>query len=539
MPTTNAATARTISGIVRVRNRRRWAARSSDGRAGRDPVAVTSPSTRRGTVGDAGDSWQRTAARANLSAVTWIDWLIVAFTVLLTLYGYLQGFIVGALSLAGFAVGAFLGTRLGPLLLPGGSHSPYAPLFGLVGALLAGGMLASGLEGLGVHARSALRLPGLRTVDGLAGAALTACVGLGIAWIVGAVALQSAGSRRTAPRHPAQSASCGISTGYCRRRGRSSTRWRDSIRCRRSADRRPTSPRRRAGCSPRRRSAPALGSVVRVLGSACGLGIEGSGWVAAPGIVVTNAHVVAGESDTTVQRARASAVAAGPGRRLRPPRRHRDPPGPGAVSSRAAAGRRGAAGGAAAAILGFPLDGAVRCRAGAARRHRRRSAPRTPTAAVRCGAQILALRGRVRPGNSGGPLDRAERAGARHRVRRGHRGGRPAGGFAVPESRWSRVPLARAPGPARCAGRHRRLRRLTTSRQPITSRGRQGRAVVCTPLALLGALVAPVRRPRPSVPPSPAPAPRGAEDDDVRGVAAPPRTAPARSRLRVAPRTRN
>ena len=42
-------------------------------------------------------------------------------------------------------------------------------------------------------------------------------------------------------------------------------------------------------------------SVVRVLGTACGLGVEGSGWVARPGVVVTNAHVVAGESDTTVQ----------------------------------------------------------------------------------------------------------------------------------------------------------------------------------------------------------------------------------------------
>ena len=36
-------------------------------------------------------------------------------------------------------------------------------------------------------------------------------------------------------------------------------------------------------------------------GTACGLAIEGSGWVAAPDVVVTNAHVVAGESDTTVE----------------------------------------------------------------------------------------------------------------------------------------------------------------------------------------------------------------------------------------------
>ena len=58
---------------------------------------------------------------------------------------------------------------------------------------------------------------------------------------------------------------------------------------------RPTRP-----CSRRpgvRRAAP---SVVRVFGTACGLGIAGSGWVAGDGLVVTAAHVVAGESDTTV-----------------------------------------------------------------------------------------------------------------------------------------------------------------------------------------------------------------------------------------------
>ena len=41
-------------------------------------------------------------------------------------------------------------------------------------------------------------------------------------------------------------------------------------------------------------------SVVRVIGEACGLGISGSGWVAAPGVVVTAAHVVAGERSTSV-----------------------------------------------------------------------------------------------------------------------------------------------------------------------------------------------------------------------------------------------
>src|ERR1700681_510827 len=105
-----------------------------------------------------------------LQTVTGVDWLIVAFTALLAVYGYVQGFIVGVLSLVGFALGAFLGTRLTPLLLPSGAHSPYAPLFGLLGALLVGGVLASSFEGFGLHARAALRLPGLRTVDGFLGA---------------------------------------------------------------------------------------------------------------------------------------------------------------------------------------------------------------------------------------------------------------------------------------------------------------------------------------------------------------------------------
>src|SRR5262249_41950184 len=48
----------------------------------------------------------------------------------------------------------------------------------------------------------------------------------------------------------------------------------------------------------------ASGSVVRVLGSACGLGISGSGWVAGPELVGTAAPVVAGERDPTVAPAR-------------------------------------------------------------------------------------------------------------------------------------------------------------------------------------------------------------------------------------------
>jgi len=220
--------------------------------------------------------------------------------VLLALYGYIQGFIVGVLSLVGFAVGAFIGTRLGPLILPGGAHSRFAPLFGLLGALLAGGVLASGLEGVGIHARAALRLPGLRAVDGLLGAVLTACVGLGIAWIVGAVALQSSGSRVLRADIQRSAILKGLnallppSGAFLHALARFDPL--PSVQGP-GAD----VPAPAAGIARASGVRAAQASVVRVLGTACGLGVEGSGWVAAHGLVVTNAHVVAGESDTTVE----------------------------------------------------------------------------------------------------------------------------------------------------------------------------------------------------------------------------------------------
>jgi hypothetical protein len=66
-------------------------------------------------------SGQTPASVAAPSTVTTLDWIILAFAAALALLGYRRGLIVGVLSFGGFAVGAFLGTRLGPLLLSRGS----------------------------------------------------------------------------------------------------------------------------------------------------------------------------------------------------------------------------------------------------------------------------------------------------------------------------------------------------------------------------------------------------------------------------------
>src|SRR5579862_6021243 len=126
--------------------------------------------------------------------MTVLDWLIVAATLLFAVSGYLRGFIVGALSLAGFVVGAIVGTRVAEALLPSGSSSPYAPIFGLVGALTAGAILAAGSGGVGVWLRRGLRLPILGVIDGLAGAALSAAVALGVVWVLGVIVVSLPGS---------------------------------------------------------------------------------------------------------------------------------------------------------------------------------------------------------------------------------------------------------------------------------------------------------------------------------------------------------
>src|SRR5918993_4842679 len=121
--------------------------------------------------------------------MTGLDWIVLGIVILLALFGWAQGFVAGALALVGFAAGAWLGTRVAPLILP--EDSAWTPAFALVGALIAGGILAAGFEGVGSRLRARVRSQTFTAVDGALGAALTACVGLLLAWVLGAVALQA------------------------------------------------------------------------------------------------------------------------------------------------------------------------------------------------------------------------------------------------------------------------------------------------------------------------------------------------------------
>jgi S1-C subfamily serine protease len=232
--------------------------------------------------------------------MTQLDWLIVAFAAVLATFGFRQGFILGTLSFVGFAIGAFIGTRVGPLLLPQGAASPYAPAFGLIGALVAGAILASGFEGVGLRLRRTLVIPGLGALDGALGAVLGAALALGIVWIAAAVAGQTPGEaqlRADIQRslilrklNEVMPPSGAVLNALARL---------DPLPSITGPMPDVAPPSRALARAPGVRTASR--SVVRVVGTACGLAVEGSGWVAAPGIVVTNAHVVAGEQDTTVE----------------------------------------------------------------------------------------------------------------------------------------------------------------------------------------------------------------------------------------------
>jgi S1-C subfamily serine protease len=183
-------------------------------------------------------------------------------------------------------------------------------------------------------------------------------------------------------------------------------------------------------------------SVVRVLSNSCGLGVAGSGWVAGPGIVVTNAHVVAGSSDTSVEpngsdeRLSATAIAFDS---------HNDV----AVLRVPSLGRpalsfaREVKVTEPGAVLGFPLNGPFKilpARVG-----------RTATVLANDAygrrlvrREVTAFRADVQPGNSGGPIVDVA----------GHVSGTvfskilvgPEGGYAVPND-IVRAALRRADGP--------------------------------------------------------------------------------------------
>jgi S1-C subfamily serine protease/uncharacterized membrane protein required for colicin V production len=363
-----------------------------------------------------------------MPSVTWVDVFIIVVTLAFALAGFSRGFLVGAASLVGFAGGAYLGTRLGPELLSEGNQSPYSPVFGLLGALVAGAIIAAGLEGFGEALRKSIEIKGFWLVDGVLGALLSGAMALAIAWVFGVIALQTPGARELRQD---------VQRSEILSRLNDVLPSEDLLNALARFDPVPRvdgpevdvpEPRAKIARDPDVEAAK--DSVVRILGTACGLGVAGSGWVARGDLVVTNAHVVAGQDDTTVQRE-------GSGPRLDATTVHFDVKNDIAVlrvdglQAEALPISPDVEVGESAAVLGFPRNGPYRVRAARVGRTRtvlsQDAYGRGPLS-----RKITAFRGTVEPGNSGGPLVDAQGRVAATVFAKSTASG-PEGGYAVPD----------------------------------------------------------------------------------------------------------
>ncbi len=227
------------------------------------------------------------------------DWAAIVIVLLSALGGFRRGLVISAFSLAGLAGGAYAGSRVAPHLLHGGASSAWTPVAGLVGAVLGAVLLQVGAVAAGSFVRGGLRLAPLRLLDSAGGLLLGGALGLAIVWVSSSVALLTPGSTRVRQE---------VQRSAIVKQLDAALPPRTLLHLLARIDPFPSI------VGPSGPSAPpsagvvrdpsvraASRSVVKVLGTACGVGVEGSGWFARRDLVVTAAHVVAGEQDTIVQ----------------------------------------------------------------------------------------------------------------------------------------------------------------------------------------------------------------------------------------------
>jgi Trypsin-like peptidase domain/Colicin V production protein len=324
---------------------------------------------------------------------------VAIVVVLVAAFGGLRrGLVLSAFSLVGLAAGAYVGSRVAPHVLHGGSTSRWTPAAGLVGAVLGAMLLQFAALFAGSFVRGGLKLAPLRLIDTAGGLLLGTAIGLGIVWVGASVALLTPGETRIRQE---------VERSAIVKRLDAALPPRTLLNLLARIDPFPSivgpkppslQPSKGVLHDPSIRAATPR--VVKVLGLACGVGVEGTGWVAANDLIVTAAHVVAGEANTTIRI---------PGQMLSQPADvvvldvHNDI----AVLHVAELGLRPLQlaepqSGAAVAIIGYPLDGGLRATPGRI----------GPTATVLTQdalghgpvtRTITAVAGKVEHGDSGGP----------------------------------------------------------------------------------------------------------------------------------------
>ncbi|HEY1316880.1 MAG TPA: MarP family serine protease [Gaiella sp.] len=325
------------------------------------------------------------------------DWIALAVIIATAVGGVRRGLVTGVLSLGGLVAGAIVGARAIPGLV--GGLGGWTPLVALFGAAV-GGMLGQtvGLFVGQTARKSMLPLPPLRIVDSAGGVLLGAATGLALCWVVGAALLYSPGQSDLRRFAQESSILSGLTEALPPERVMDALERIDTF----SAIVGPATgvgdPDPAIAHDPE--VAAARNSVVRIRGFACGLGIEGSGWIVRHGLVVTNAHVVAGVDEPVIDRGdghgtKATVVAFDAGNDVAILKAPGLNGGPLTLSDPER--------GEPAAILGFPLDGPYVVTAGRLGATAR-VASRDAYGRLNFGRTVVGFRGAVRPGNSGGPV---------------------------------------------------------------------------------------------------------------------------------------
>lgn len=338
-----------------------------------------------------------------------LDVVLVVAMLLFAVSGYRQGLVVGALSFAGFFGGGFLGTQVAAPIatrIVSGGAQPAVGIFVVLALASVGQLLALAI---GHALRRRLSWRGAQALDSTGGAIVSAIAVMLVAWLV-ATPLASSSYPFLASQVRRSVIIRAVDTAVPRPvRG-----LYDSFR--RLLDRGdfpdvfgPLSPTQVAPVEPpdpailgSRAVSIARPSVVKIIGTApsCSRRLEGSGFIYAPEHVMTNAHVVAGVRELTVQvgndrldgrvvlydAERDVAVVYVPGMNLKP------------LAFAPAVGP-----GASAVVAGYPLDGPFTAVAARVRSLQQVRGPDiyNEHEVVR---QVYALRSSVRSGNSGGPL---------------------------------------------------------------------------------------------------------------------------------------
>lgn len=325
------------------------------------------------------------------------DLLLLAWIAIFAVQGVYRGLLAQALSLIGFGIGALAGSWVAPQFLA--DNSPWVAFASLVGAVVGASLLGAASVSLTESPRRFLAFrPGLRLLDSVGGAGLGGALGLALAWLLAVVALHQP------------------SLGF-RNDVRNSTilpklmRAVPPDRVLQALNRFDPFPELALGGGPlpppdasvlqSPGAKSAAGSVVKLHGTACGLGTQGSGWVVRKALVATNAHVIAGEHETTILAPNGQTLDAQPVyvdsqndvALLRVPSLALDPL---AVDRDGEFPR-------SVVILGYPRDGPLTGTAATAGSPRTVIAPDAYDRRVSA-RMIVPLRGQVQPGESGGPV---------------------------------------------------------------------------------------------------------------------------------------